>query len=460
MMNRNSNFRRKWTGGLAPAMLAALVVLAPAARGGTFGVVVPIGGHASDIALDEPRGLVYVANFGAARIDVVSLANQKAGNSIAVAPFPGSMALSSDGHFLLIAHFGNFKAPASSANALTLVDLVSGGKQTFALGDTPLGVGFGADGLALIVTTTEFLLFDPLSGALQVLDTVAGVSARTLPVPSATFPPQIVAASVGVSADGDWMFGLTDTIRFRYDVRGRTVSPAGYTSDPAQGPRVVSVSRDGSSFTAGWGLFNATGHLLSQFANPSGQLNVGSHVIDSVAGLIYAQIPQGQPSGTGAPASPAAAAPPVLMIADADNLTVREQLRLPENLAGKSLLNAARDTVYSISDSGVMILPVGSLNRAHRLARRRDLSGQLLRPPRGCPGRRPLRSRRRPHGFHDLHRHTGHHHFPGLGNHAGDRAYRRRPAIFRRPARHRHCLPAYRIASRRKPARRRARPDQ
>ena len=135
------------------------------------------------------------------------------------------------------------------------------------------------------------------------LDTVAGVSARTLPVPFATFPPEIVAASVGVSADGYWMFGLTDTIRFRYDVRGRTVSPAGYTSDPTQGPRVVSVSRDGSYFTAGWGLFNAAGHLLSQFANPSGQLDVGSHVIDSVADLIYAQIPQGQATGSGAPGS-------------------------------------------------------------------------------------------------------------------------------------------------------------
>jgi hypothetical protein len=371
-MKRNRSFGKNWTRGLAGVILAAGAALAPAVRGASFGTVVPVGGHASDIALDEPRGVVYVANFAADRIDVVSLANHKTGNSIPVAPYPGSLAISPDRHFLLIAHFGNFKAPSSSANALTLIDLVSGGKQTFALGDPPLGVGFGADGLALVVTTSEFLLFDPASGALRVLDTVAGVSARTLPVPFATFPPQIVAASVGVSADGYWMFGLTDTIRFRYDVRGRTVSPAGYTSDPAQGPRVVSVSRDGAYFTAGWGLFNAAGHLLSQFANPSGQLNVGSHVIDSVAGVIYAQIPQGQPSGSGAPGSGAAAAPPVLMIADADNLTVREQLRLPENLAGKSLLNSARDTVYAISDSGLVVLPVGSLNRAHRLAASRE----------------------------------------------------------------------------------------
>ena len=359
-----------------PLALAAgalwLLAAAPQARGATFGTVVPIGGEASDIALDEPRGVLYVANFGGSRIDILSLANRKISGSIQVAPYPGSIALSRDGHFLLVAHFGNFQPPSASRNALTLVDLASQGIETLSLGDPPLGVGFGADGQALIVTTTQFLLFDPVSGSLEVLDSIAGVTARTLPVPPANFPPQIVAASVGVSADGCRMFGLTDTIRFRYDVPSRTVYSAGYSAEPPQGPRVVSVSQDGSYFTAGWGLFNAGGQLLSQFANPSGQLNRGSHVVDSAAGLIYAQIPQAQSQSTDGSASTAPRQPPVLMIVDADNLTLREQLQLPENLAGRSLLNAARDTMYAVSDSGVMILPVGSRNRIHRLAVSRE----------------------------------------------------------------------------------------
>jgi uncharacterized protein (TIGR03437 family) len=168
------------------------------------------------------------------------------------------------------------------------------------------------------------------------------------------------------------MFGLTDTIRFRYDVLGHAVNSAGYTSSPSQGPRVVSVSRDGAYFTAGWGLFDAAGHLLSQFPGASGQLNVGSHVIDSNAGLIYAQIPQGLAQSTTPAGTPATVQPPVLMIVDADNLTLREQLQLPENLAGKSLLNLAHDTMYAVSDSGVMILPVGSISRAHRIAASRE----------------------------------------------------------------------------------------
>ncbi|HVP45592.1 MAG TPA: hypothetical protein VMT32_03380 [Bryobacteraceae bacterium] len=349
------------------AVTVVLVTMAPGARGATFGSVVPIGGHAADIALDETRGVLYVANFGAGRIDVVTLAKRAAATSIHVAPFPGSISLSPDGRFLVVAHFGNFQAPSSSANALTVIDLVSQGQQTLMLGDPPLGVAFGVDGFALVVTTTRFLRFDPLSGAFQVLDTIAGVTAKTLPVPPANFPPQIVAASLGVSADGSRVYGLTDTIRFRYDVVSQTVYSAGYTANPPQGPRVVSVSRNGSYFTAGWGLFDASGHLLSEFPNPSGKLNVGSHAIDSVAGLIYAQIPQAQPQGSGTSSAPAVQ-PPVLMIVDADNLTVREQLQLPENLAGKSLLNSARDTMYAVSDSGVMILPVGSLASAHRIA--------------------------------------------------------------------------------------------
>lgn len=374
MMKRISKFQMGGPGLVAATIMAAgLVLPVPHAQAATFGTVVPIGGHAADIALDESRGVAYVANFGAGRIDLVSLAEKAVTSAIPVAPYPGSLALSADGQYLLIAHFGNFTAPSSPANALTLVNLVTGGKQTFTMGDPPLAVGFGADGQALVVTTTQFLLFDPASGAIHAIDTIAGVTARTLPVPPATFPPQIVAASIGVSDDGLWMYGITDTLRFRYDVANRTVRSAGYTSDPPQGPRVVSVSRDGHYFTAGWGVFDSTGRLLAEFPNPSGQLNVGSHAIDSAAGLIYAQIPQAGSQSTTGGAAPTVQ-PPILMVADADNLTVRERLFLPENLAGRSLLNAARNTMYSVSDSGLLILPVGSLTRAHRIrASREDL---------------------------------------------------------------------------------------
>jgi len=365
------------------------------AWGGTFGKVVAIGGHASDLALDEARGVLYVANFTANRIEVMSLADHTIQTSMNVAPQPGSMALSPDGRYLVVAHFGNFVAPNTPRNAMTVIDLNGGGKQTFALGSPPLGVAFGMSSRALVVTTQEFFLFDPVSGTTEFIDTITGVTAKTLPQPPANFPPQIIAASLGVSGDGLKIFGLTDTLEFSFDVMSRQLRVMNYVSTPAMGPRVVSVTQDGSYYLSGWALNDRRGALMAQFPNAKGLLNVGSHAIDSARGLVYAQIPEAVTTAQ-APAAPAPAAPlpgtpaapsqgvpsstpaqtdpPVLRIGDADNLTVRERLRLPENLAGKSVLGADGALMYAISDSGVTVLPVGSLNSARRVvAAREDL---------------------------------------------------------------------------------------
>ena len=356
------------------------MALATAAWAGTFGKVVPIGGQASDIALDEGRGVLYIANFTANTIDVMSLADNTVSTSINVGPQPGSLALSPDGQFLVVAHFGNFAAPSASGNALTVINLAGGNtRQTFALGFPPLGVAFGIDGLAFVVTTTNFILLDPVSGATQVLDSVASVAAKTLPVPPVTFPPTIIATALNTSADGLFIYGLTDTITFAYDVRYKQVRSQGYISSPAMGPRVMSVSDDGSYYVGGWALQNKAGVLLQEFPSPLGLLNVGSHALDSRSNTIYAQIPAGVATTTPTPVIPTGGATPtpvpvttftgapILGIYDADNLTLREQINLPENLAGKSLLTAARDVMYSISDSGVTVLPVGSLRQVHRL---------------------------------------------------------------------------------------------
>src|SRR5258708_14683642 len=198
--------------------VAVAAPLACTAWAGTFGIPVSIGGQAADIALDEPRSVLYVANFTANRIEVVSLADLTIQTSINVAPQPSSLALSPDGHYLLITHYGPFAAPAPPSNALTVVDLTNNGKQTFALANAPLGVAFGADGKALIVTTTDYLLFDPVLGTTQEIAPIAEVVPKTLPVPPANFPPQITNASVAVSGDG-WtiyrMGGPTAPFTFR-----------------------------------------------------------------------------------------------------------------------------------------------------------------------------------------------------------------------------------------------------
>jgi uncharacterized protein (TIGR03437 family) len=344
--------------------IALVAAFAAAAWGGTFGTVIPIGGQASGVALDEPRGVLYIANFTANRIDVMSLSNYAIQTSINVAAQPSSLALSPDDHFLVVTNFGNAAPPASSTNAVTVIDLTTSGKQTFALGSPPLGVAFGIDGLALVVTTTDFILLDPASGNTTELATIAGVVANTLPQPPASFPPNIVAATVGASADGTVIYGFSDTLLFRYDIATQTLTSGLYTSTPTLGPRAISVSQDGSYFTAGWTLKDTTFYNISQFANVSGVLNVGTTAIDSAHNVIYAQIP---PPGTTLPA-------PTMQIVASDNLAVTNTINLPENFAGSSVLSSDGSVLYGVSDSGVMVLPVGALKQSHQVqATQQDL---------------------------------------------------------------------------------------
>lgn len=339
--------------------LVALAAFAGLLGAGTLGRVVPIGGQGADLALDEARGVLYVANFTANRIEVLSLATQRIQTSINVSSQPSSLALSPDGKYLVIAHYGNFAPPASSGNALTVLELDSGNRQTFAMGTPPLGVAFGLDGQALVVTTQEFVVFDPVSGTTQVIDTLSGLAAKTLPQPQANFPTNIVAASVGTSGDGLWIWGFGDNVMFRYDVANRALSASLYTASPALGPRAVSVSQDGRLAAMGWAIQDFNFYDLAEYPNPAGTLNLGSVLIDSARGLVYGQV-AGKSSGSNQA--------PVLHVGEWDNLTTREQIQLPENLAGKSVLSSDGNTMYAISDSGVTVIPIGQLDRAPRVA--------------------------------------------------------------------------------------------
>ena len=65
-----------------------------------------VGGHVSDIVLDEARGALYISNFTARRIDVMSVTDKKVVRSIDVAAQPGAMAISPNGQFLVVTHVG------------------------------------------------------------------------------------------------------------------------------------------------------------------------------------------------------------------------------------------------------------------------------------------------------------------------------------------------------------------
>jgi uncharacterized protein (TIGR03437 family) len=337
----------------------------------TFGTVVPISGQAADVALDEARNVVYVANYTANRIDVVSTQTRQLQTSINVAPQPSALALSPSGRYLVVAHVSNFQSPAGSPNhSLTVIDLNGSTyhKQTFGFGSAPLGVAFGNDGLALVVTENDFLLFDPSNGYMITIGTVADVTAKALPVDIGDYPRDIIGAAVTASGDGSRIFGTLEaqetesqTLEFQYDVRTHTILPSYWTAEPPAGPRVVSVDRTGSTYLTGWAMHRASDFvIMAQFPNAVGDFAIGSHVIDSAHNTVYAQISMSSAFQVWPPSSTPYTGP-VLMVADADNLAVRQELKLAENLSGRSVLNAAGTMMYSVSDSGLMILPVGQL---------------------------------------------------------------------------------------------------
>ncbi len=356
-------FRKHWI-----LAMASVAVIAASLQAGTLGTVVPIGGTAADLALDPTRGVLYIANFTANRIDVMTLANNTVQTSINVPNQPSSLSISPDGHWLLVANYGN-NTTGSSTNGLTLIDLTNANaKQTFTLSNPPLSVAFGLDDNALVVTTGEFIIFNPSVGTTTLIRTIPQVTTLAIPQAPASFPLNFTQATAAVSADGLTIAGIGGTsnavLEYRYNVATHGLSALTYTASPPPGPSVVSLSSDGSLATFFWSVQNANFQTVAQFSNIAGLYNVGSTLIDSSRNLIYAQIP---PNGTSATGS-YTTNPAILNIVDSDNLTLREQIQLPENLAGKSILSADNNTMYSISDSGVTVIPVGNLAKYPRLS--------------------------------------------------------------------------------------------
>jgi len=371
------------------ALMALTLPLTPCS-GATFGTVTAISGQASDEALDETRGLLYIANFTADRIDVLSTATNTIQTSINVAAQPGSLALSRDSQYLLIAHFNNSTSPVPSANLLTLIHLPDNTQQTFITGDPPLGVAFFATvpqngsanlsgpGMALVVTTTGFYTLNPATGVLAVVSTLSNLAA-TMPVTVPTFPGQIIQTALATSGDGTVIWGIGGAgtgsqIIYQYYGPTNILSAFSWTTSPPLLPR-VSVARDGSHAMVGWILFNQAYEVQSRYPGVVSSPNVTGHAIDSVNGIIYGQIPDAtQPTGppytsAGTTAGTASSTGlPTLLIMASDNLTVTGKIQIPENIVGRVILNSAGTMLYAISDSGVTVFPVGSLNQAHRLA--------------------------------------------------------------------------------------------
>ncbi|HXA49016.1 MAG TPA: hypothetical protein VNV86_01860, partial [Candidatus Acidoferrum sp.] len=366
----------RWNGYLLSIALAAMLSARPGVAA-TFGTVVPIGGHASDIALDEARGVLYVANFTANRIEVMSTADYSIRSSMNVAPQPGAISMSPDGKYLIVAHYGNITPADPSRNAVTLINLDDNSRQTFSTGDSPLAVTFLASktqaaGLALVVTTTSFLVFDPITGSMT-SSTNFGNVAKVLPASLDTLPSQVLAATITTNPNRTVAYAIADSgsaqAFYRIDASSGGITGALIVAVPKPLPR-LSVATDGSYAMAGLYKFSAGFDNMAQFPNAITSTQIGGNVIDPNNNVIWAQIAMIDPNAKTDPVTgvvTSAAQPSTLMKLDPDNLYVQETYSTQENITGRMVLSADSSVLYAVSDSGVTIFPIGRMNQQNRV---------------------------------------------------------------------------------------------
>jgi len=356
--------------------------LAPA-WAANFGIVGPINGTVSDVALDERRNVVWAANLSAFRVEQVSIASRTLLTPLTVPLPPSAVAISPNHRFLVV---GEYQQPdpaelstnpfAPGTGGYTLFDLDANLRYDVNLNAPVVSVAFGADNNAIILTRipvpadpanpgplTNLFQLQPFPVPTLIPITSIPVQSVDLPVPLAKFPTQIGQATAGVSGDGNSIVILAAaandpsatsklSLLIHYDVPTQIAYAEGFEQSPPAGPRSVAVDQNAMNILTDWGLQHyispGNSYLLAEFPRPNGAFNIGSHAWDLTRGLIYAQVPT--PDDTS-----------VLHIMDVDNLTVRERLQMNEDLSGKSQMSTDGSIMISASVSGVMILPIGQL---------------------------------------------------------------------------------------------------
>ncbi len=359
-----------------------------------FGQTYPLLGEFSDLALDEARSVVYAANFTANRIEVFSTATKTWQTPIRIGIVPSALALAPDGRTLLILNFGS--------ESLFQLDLSTREQRPVAIpppavatgvADRPRAVAFGSDGAALLITTTRVLRFDPITGVIDELLANLRPLFGDVPAPQLSGPAEIVSARMAVSQDGKTIFavgtlnpGLYFAFRYSAPTRDFLFRCSSIVRQPVTS---ASIAPDGTRYMGGHVLLTET--LNPVLAQP--QMRVLADFTPT--GVLPIQeppaVPTAPPPNTPAPRpaaviggsvfspdgktiyaslvdTPGSNEAPLLYVLDADNLTIRQRIRLPERLTGKMISDAAGRTLYAVSEGGLTAIPVSTLSAAALIA--------------------------------------------------------------------------------------------
>ena len=349
-------------------LLACALFLTATLSGAVFGSATVLAGSGSDLVLDEPRGRLYIVNQVQSRLEIYSTAQRRLLTPVTTGPNPIAADISRDGRSLYVSCYGN--------SSLEIIDLDTLRVQTTVnLPGAPEGVAVAGDGRVLLTTVgnDSLLAYDPVSG---------GITAVAVAPPAPT-PPELPAPSNQVysssrsrlqaTRDGAYVIGINNTSSssrtvFVYETASATVLLSRTVTNISS---VLAVASDGTKFMAGLTLFDrATLTVLAQ-ENAANSLypfpqNVNFNTRSNQGGSVFA--PDGSVAYAAfniAPVDTPESRPDVsqFLINDPANLLIRSALALPENLQGKMVISSDGGTVYGLSESGFLTIPVSTIQQ-------------------------------------------------------------------------------------------------
>jgi uncharacterized protein (TIGR03437 family) len=359
--------------------LRALVWLFAAALpalAATFGTVVARPQPLADLAVDEARRRLYVVNPALNQVEVYSTASNppRLSGSVRTSSTPLAAALSRNGRSLYVICY--------AASSLDIVDLTSADFSTrsVSLPANPEALAVGFDERVLISTTgtgtgqSVLLTYDPGADSQNALRNIA--IAPPAPLAPALPPPNGVMALASrarlePSRDGRTIVGVhgvSTTTRnvFVFDAAASTVLRS--RSLPGLST-VLAVSADGSRFLSGNTLLESGTMLVL------GQQNTTNLPYALAAANFAAQATQGGAVfvttalgsflaagyNIAAPVTGSRANGGQLLFNSTDSLLVRLGLQIPEAMSGKMAATQDSATIYAISQSGFLVLPLSTL---------------------------------------------------------------------------------------------------
>ncbi|MFN0169008.1 MAG: hypothetical protein ACKV22_21490 [Bryobacteraceae bacterium] len=366
----------------------------------TLGTVVTLVGGASDLVLDEARGRLYLVNSAANRLEVYSTTQRRFLTPLRTDGRPLSAALSADGKFLYVSSYDQ-----SSLNVVDLDQLAI--TRRLSLPARPEAVAVGNDGRVLITTIgtgqnnafNTLLLVDPAAGSGQEVTAVPVSPTGPQPpgTPPAGRPALAVNSGLQTSNDGNLIFGVNNVggnrrIVFVYEVVSATVLRL---RNVASVSNVLAVAPDASKFMVGLSLFESESLIVlaqqnaanARFTFPTTaptnfnvQQNQGGSVFSPDGSSIYSAFNIAPIQNPAARANVSR-----LLVNDPDNLLINQGYQLPENIAGKMIITADGRTIYALSESGFVIIPIGQADQSP-IAAPRSLSNLLVNDQCGVFG--------------------------------------------------------------------------